>query len=182
MRAGNVIGGADWAASRIVPDCVRAWQQDKAVEIRHPESTRPWQHVLEPLSGYLRCAQMLAQGNGKYNGEAYNFGPNADQSHTVKELLDRISKYWEFKNLKNYFIVHANHSFHEAGLLKLNCDKSLHDLQWKPVLNFEQTALYTSTWYSSYYREGKSDMFYFTVNQIDDFIEKAAEKGLAWAQ
>jgi CDP-glucose 4,6-dehydratase len=181
VRAGNVIGGGDWAANRIVPDCIKAWVNDTPVEIRNPNATRPWQHVLEPLSGYIRCAQMLAENPKRCNGEAYNFGPVADQSFTVYQLLKKISTYWKFKKKHEYFVLDTNIKFHEAGLLKLNCDKALHQLDWKPVLNFEQTATYTALWYDCYYSsESSKNMFAFTANQIEDYIRKASLKNLAW--
>ena len=120
-RAGNVIGGGDWAQDRIVVDCVRAWSEGKSVEIRSPEATRPWQHVLEPLSGYLNLGAVLYMSN-KLDGEAFNFGPRAEQNRTVLELLTELSKDWD---IAQAYHVTDNIPFHEAGLLKLICDKSL---------------------------------------------------------
>ncbi len=177
VRAGNVIGGGDWAESRIVPDCIKAWSKQSKVEIRSPQSTRPWQHVLEPLSGYLLAGKMLAE-NKELNGEPFNFGPNADQNHTVLELIDAISKYWD-KNASALYEVIPPKSFHEAGLLKLNCDKALQLLQWKPVLNFEQTASFTSLWYKKSVQP-QPDMYAFTVEQIKEYAALAAEKKLVW--
>lgn len=178
VRAGNVIGGGDWADKRIVPDAFRAWADEKAVEIRSPRATRPWQHVLEPLSGYLRAGQILHE-NPKIQGEAYNFGPNADQDFTVLELLQELSKYWNFENNTEKVIVKENPQFHEAGLLKLNCDKALYDLQWKPTLNFTQTAEFTTNWYKTYYQETQ-DMFAFTQEQIEEYENVAKSKELVW--
>ena len=93
-RAGNVIGGGDWAKDRIVVDCINSWSKGKIVEIRSPESTRPWQHVLEPLSGYLHLGLELYK-NDSLHGEAFNFGPRGDQNQTVKELINDLSKYWK---------------------------------------------------------------------------------------
>jgi len=180
VRAGNVIGGGDWAANRIVPDCIKAWTNNTAVELRNPNATRPWQHVLEPLSGYLRCAQMLAEQPEVCHGEAYNFGPSADQNFTVYELLKAISGYWKFEALKEYFVLDKQAKFHEAGLLKLNCDKALHTLQWKPVLNFGQTAAFTALWYNQFYATTESDLYKFTSLQINDFVTQAYSKKLAW--
>ncbi|MBS1680685.1 MAG: CDP-glucose 4,6-dehydratase [Bacteroidetes bacterium] len=180
VRAGNVIGGGDWAVNRIVPDCIRAWVQNKPVELRNPNATRPWQHVLEPLSGYLRSAQQLAQTPDKGHGEAYNFGPNADQSHTVFELLKEMSTYWKSNELNEYFILNEVKNFHEAGLLKLNCDKALHDMRWKPVFNFNQAAEFTALWYIQFY--SKSAIFDFTQQQITEYTRIAATKNLSWAQ
>jgi CDP-glucose 4,6-dehydratase len=181
VRAGNVIGGGDWALNRIVPDCVRAWAGNEAVSIRNPASTRPWQHVLEPLSGYLRIAELLSH-QPALNGEAFNFGPSADQSHTVLSLLKEISQWWSFKSGHEHFSIKENAAFHEAGLLKLNCDKALHYLQWSPVLDFFQTSRMTGEWYNQFYNRNKQDLFGFTAGQINEFEQKANQKGLAWAQ
>jgi CDP-glucose 4,6-dehydratase len=182
VRAGNVIGGGDWALNRIVPDCIRAWSRNETVKIRSPHATRPWQHVLEPLSGYLRTAQALHATPAHIHGEAFNFGPNADQNHTVLELLEAISGHWSFNGDYDKFAIENNTSFHEAGLLKLNCDKALAMLQWKPVLNFEETARFTGAWYSQYYQHGgAAGIDAFTVAQIEEFEQKAIQKNIAWA-
>ena len=181
VRAGNVIGGGDWAENRIVPDCIRAWSSQKAVSIRHPHSTRPWQHVLEPLSGYLRAAQILEEGKQPCNGEAFNFGPNSEQEHTVLDLLKSISQFWKFDNNSDHFSVDTNHSFHEAGLLKLNCDKALHFLQWRPVLDFEHTSKFAGSWYDEFYHTKQAEMYEYSMQQIKEYEEKAKQKSLSWA-
>lgn len=180
VRAGNVIGGGDWAESRIVPDCVKAWSRQQAVKIRNPESTRPWQHVLEPLSGYLRAAQILSEGQVPIHGEAFNFGPNADQNHSVLELLQNISRHWQFNGSSEHFAIESNKTFHEAGLLKLNCDKALFYLQWKPVLEFPETARFTGIWYDQYYNGKPVNMYDYTVAQIQEYEAQAKLKKLAW--
>lgn len=179
VRAGNVIGGGDWAANRIVPDCVRSWSVQKPVKIRSPHSTRPWQHVLEPLSGYLRCAQVLSENKIAITGEAFNFGPNSDQNHTVLELLQTISKSWK-QLLPSFFEIEQVTTFHEAGLLKLNCDKALHLLQWKPVLEYDQTAHFTGSWYNSFYNNRNEDLYAFTCSQLQQYESLARKKELAW--
>jgi CDP-glucose 4,6-dehydratase len=181
VRAGNVIGGGDWALNRIVPDCVRAWSEQQSVKIRNPHSTRPWQHVMEPLSGYLRVAQLLAEDKLNINGEPFNFGPNADQNHTVLELLKAISQYWQFDSQKDLFAIENNQAFHEAGLLKLNCDKALFYLQWKPVLEFAETARFTGLWYNTYYNSRSRNLYDFTKEQINEFASLAKQKAIAWA-
>lgn len=181
VRAGNVIGGGDWADSRIVPDCVRAWSKGEVVTIRSPRATRPWQHVLEPLSGYLRVGQVLYQ-RPEFHGESYNFGPAADQSYSVLELLEEIAKHWNFGDQEEIFNVTQNIHFHEAGLLKLNCDKALHELQWKPSLRFEQTSAFTAEWYDKYYHEGADIMLAFTEQQIEQYAQIANEKNIPWAK
>ncbi|MBO6517684.1 MAG: CDP-glucose 4,6-dehydratase [Bacteroidia bacterium] len=179
VRAGNVIGGGDWAASRIVPDTVKSWANEEPVEIRSPRATRPWQHVLEPLSGYLRCAQVLAT-DGSNNGEAYNFGPDANQNKSVLELLTKLSDHWPFKSDSEKVVVQEQSNFHEAGLLKLSCDKALADLSWQPTLEFDQTIEFTASWYYKYYNEQDSDIIEYTNQQIAEYCEQARLKNASW--
>ncbi len=181
VRAGNVIGGGDWADSRIVPDCVRAWSNKEVVTIRSPKATRPWQHVLEPLSGYLCIGKELYQ-RPELHGESYNFGPAAEQSHSVLELLQEIAKHWDFGDQDKIFDITQNIHFHEAGLLKLNCDKALHQLKWMPTLQFEQTAAFTANWYDKYYHEGTEGLLVFTEQQIEAYAQAANEKNIPWAK
>lgn len=179
VRAGNVIGGGDWANARIVPDCFKAWANNEKVVIRSPDATRPWQHVLEPLSGYLLTGQLLAEPNGKsINGEAYNFGPPTSQNYTVLDLLKELAVTWDKDNSDILQIESSN--FPESGLLKLNIDKALFDMQWNPTLDFEETAAFTCLWYKNFYKESNGDMFDYTINQINQYIEVAKQKGLPW--
>jgi CDP-glucose 4,6-dehydratase len=177
-RAGNVIGGGDWAKDRIVVDCMISWSNGEKVEIRSPEATRPWQHVLEPLSGYLKLGADLFDDE-KLHGEAFNFGPRAEQNHTVIELLDDLSKYWNFNNLSDAYTVTDNIPFHEAGLLKLICDKALFHLKWQASLDYSQTIEFVSRWYFDFYKSDQ-DMHKLTVDQIKNYQEIAADKGLTW--
>ena len=169
-RAGNVIGGGDWAMDRIVPDCMEAWAENQTVDIRSPHATRPWQHVLEPLSGYLTLAASLYKSK-MHHGEAYNFGPSSNQNHSVKRLIDEMSKYWS--KIKWNDVSSDTENVHEAGLLKLNCDKALFDLNWKSTLNFEETVRLTVEWYKEYYQNKDKSMYDFTVDQIE-LYKKAA--------
>tara|TARA_A100001035_G_scaffold280316_1_gene285462 strand:- start:3069 stop:4136 length:1068 start_codon:yes stop_codon:yes gene_type:complete len=165
-RAGNVIGGGDWAENRIIPDCIKAWERKEEVKIRNPNSTRPWQHVLEPLSGYLTLAQAL--NDKKINsGEAYNFGPLAEQNRSVKELVLKLNQY--FPNTKFKIDSEPRTGHKESSLLKLNCDKSFADLGWLPKLDFDKTTELTAKWYSSFI-EKNIDMKEFTINQILEYI------------
>jgi len=177
-RAGNVIGGGDWAVDRIVPDCMQAWSKKTAVDIRSPMATRPWQHVLEPLSGYLALGTMLA-GNEQLHGEAYNFGPPAHQNHPVQELIDEMAKCWD--HVKWNDVSESENHLHEAGLLKLNCDKALFDLQWKPTLAFNETVEMTVEWYRHYYQNSEASIYDFTISQIDAYTKLASERKLPWA-
>lgn len=179
-RAGNVIGGGDWAKDRIVVDCMEAWNQNKTVEIRSPEATRPWQHVLEPLSGYLNLGQILYQDDSLH-GEAFNFGPRAEQNHTVKQLLQDLSQYWHFSNATEAFAVTDNIPFHEAGLLKLNCDKALYYFKWQANLEYQDTIRFTSEWYYEFYKT-KTDIFNTTLDQIIEYENMAIQKELQWTE
>jgi CDP-glucose 4,6-dehydratase len=177
-RAGNVIGGGDWAVDRIVPDCMEAWANLGTVDIRSPHATRPWQHVLEPLSGYLCLAENLYTSND-HHGEAYNFGPSADQNHSVSKLIDEMSKYWD--KIKWNDVSEDKKHVHEAGLLKLNCDKALFDLGWHSALKFEETVRMTVEWYKEYYQNKDKSMYDFTVGQIDTYTKVAKLNNIAWA-
>jgi len=179
-RAGNVIGGGDWAKDRIVVDCMEAWSKDKTVEIRAPKATRPWQHVLEPLSGYLNLGQVLYE-NDSLHGEGFNFGPRAEQNHTVVDLLIDLSKYWDFNDIKQAYEVTGNIPFHEAGLLKLNCDKALFHFKWQANLEYKDTIRFTSEWYYDFYKTD-INVLNKTISQIEEYETKAKEKGLKWTE
>jgi len=177
-RAGNVIGGGDWAVDRVVPDCMQSWARNESVDIRSPMATRPWQHVLEPLSGYLALAMALSDQTVS-NGEAYNFGPPANQNYPVKELIDEMAKYWD--NVRWSDISQDKGHLHEAGLLKLNCDKALAELSWMPTMKFEQTVKMTVEWYKHYYQNQNKSILDFSMNQIVEYMGIAANKKLQWA-
>jgi len=179
-RAGNVIGGGDWAKDRIVVDCMQAWSKGEVVEIRAPKATRPWQHVLEPLSGYLNLGQVLYE-NKSLHGEAFNFGPRAEQNHTVEQLLIDLSKYWDFKDVNDAYTVTGNIPFHEAGLLKLNCDKALFHFKWQANLEYKDTIKFTSEWYFDFYKTDKN-IHDKTIKQITEYENMAKQKGLKWTE
>ncbi len=177
-RAGNVIGGGDWALDRIIPDSIRAWSQGKCVEIRSPQATRPWQHVLEPLSGYLQLGEQLYKRE-ELNGESFNFGPASEYTHTVQNILECMSNRWHFENVSDAYKITDNIKFHEAGLLKLNCDKALFFFKWRPTLDYQTLLEFTSDWYYQYYR-GNTDMYSYTMAQINAYISLAQEKEISW--
>lgn len=177
-RAGNVIGGGDWAKDRIVVDCMQSWSKGEIVKIRCPNATRPWQHVLEPLSGYLNLGQVL-HNDDSLNGEGYNFGPRAEQNRTVEDLLVDLSKYWDYERPSEAYAVTDNIPFHEAGLLKLNCDKALGHLNWQATLDYKDTIRFTSEWYYDFYKKN-GNMFEKTVGQIKAFESLAEERELKW--
>jgi len=177
-RAGNVIGGGDWARDRIVVDSVKAWSKKKLVKIRSPKATRPWQHVLEPLSGYLVLAYYLNK-NKSLNGEAFNFGPKSEQNRTVVELITDIAKCWGKIESDQIYQITDNIPFHEAGLLKLNCDKALLHLKWEANLDYLETVKFVGEWYNQYFLK-ETDIFDFTSNQIDDYEDIAKKRNLVW--
>lgn len=178
-RAGNVIGGGDWAKDRIVVDCIKSWTNQETVEIRSPDATRPWQHVLEPLSGYLTLGVKLYQDDEKLSGESFNFGPKAEQNRTVLELIKDLSDGFIIKNNSPKYEITDNIPFHEAGLLKLNCDKALFHLKWEANLNYHQCINLVRDWYLS--NINGQDMYSLTLDQIDFYEKKAEESNLHWA-
>ena len=177
-RAGNVIGGGDWSEDRVVPDCVRSWSENQSAILRNPNSTRPWQHVLEPLSGYLSLAENLAV-NAELHGESFNFGPNSNVDRTVSDLVLEISKYW--LNLSWEININPHNIKPEAGLLKLNCDKAGSLLKWRPVLQFEETAKMTAEWYKNF-NEIPEQMLEICIAQIIEYVSSAKDQDLEWAQ
>ena len=179
-RAGNVIGGGDWAKDRIVADCMQAWNEGRKVEIRSPGATRPWQHVLEPLSGYLALGQALAH-RPRLHGEAFNFGPRAEQNQSVVELLSYLSQRWGFENLNQAYRVTADILFHEASQLKLNCDKALFELKWESNLNYDETISFVGDWYTGFYKQ-RADMYALTMDQISAFERAGVERNRVWTQ
>ncbi|MBI4895187.1 MAG: CDP-glucose 4,6-dehydratase [Candidatus Aenigmarchaeota archaeon] len=174
-RAGNVIGGGDWAQDRIVVDCIKAWAEDKAVEIRNMEATRPWQHVLEPLSGYLLLGELLHE-NPLLNGEAFNFGPKDIQSYSVRALVNEMRKHW-----KNREVKPVKNDGKEAKLLKLCCDKAANILNWQSTLTFEETAKLTTDWYKKFYSKTE-DPFKLSKEQIDEYIRIAFSRNQKWVK
>jgi len=166
-RAGNVIGGGDWSANRIVPDCVRALSANQAIVLRHPHSTRPWQHVLEPLSGYLTLAARLLAGDDRAAG-AWNFGPDAENVRSVQALVEAGVTVWGGGRLS---IEPEPGAPHEAGLLMLNNDKAKTLLGWRPRWSFEQALAHTFGWYKEV---GKgADPLAITLRHIADYTTPA---------
>lgn len=179
VRAGNVIGGGDWAVDRIVPDCMAAWARGDVVDIRSPCATRPWQHVLEPLSGYLLLGSEL-MSRAELHGQAYNFGPPANQDYPVKDLINEMQKYWDHVRWNDVSLTKEH--LHEAGLLKLNCDKALFDLKWQPTLNFKDTVRLTVEWYKKYYQDTDNSMYELTLNQINEYSMIASKCEATWLE
>ena len=164
-RAGNVIGGGDWSEDRVVPDCFKSWSLNKKVVIRSPNSTRPWQHVLEVISGYLILAKRLNHKDD-LNGEAFNFGPKNSQDKTVKDVILEIKK-----NLPTFkWKIKKKKLFSESKLLKLNSSKAKRKLKWSNKLSFNETLKMTANWYEAFYKKKK--IISFTLKQIKEFEKK----------
>jgi CDP-glucose 4,6-dehydratase len=186
-RAGNVIGGGDWALDRIVPDCIRALERGEAIPVRNKVATRPWQHVLEPLGGYLTLAAALAHFSSQpstLNSQlvalsgAFNFGPNLTSNRTVADLVREVLRHWPGE----WVDKSDPHAVHEAKLLNLATDKAFHFLGWQPVWNFEETLAETVGWY----RDARqcvtpADFQTLTCRQIAEYTAAAAGKNLPWA-
>jgi CDP-glucose 4,6-dehydratase len=142
-RAGNVIGGGDWAEDRIIPDCIRALANDEVIRIRSPKATRPWQHVLEPLSGYLVLTARLLESPSAFTG-SWNFGPAETSIHTVGDVVEAAITHWGSGRVE---VVPQDGELHEAGLLSLNCAKAHTKLDWQPRWDFATTMERTVSWY-----------------------------------
>lgn len=176
VRAGNVIGGGDWAEDRLIPDCIRALSKKETIYIRNPHATRPWQHVLEPLSGYLWLGALMWQDPTKYS-EGWNFGPNDEDILTVEEIVKDVIKIWG----NGEYVVNSDNRFHEAKLLKLDISKAHFYLKWKPVYNAKKSLVETVNWYKTYFSNPEK-IYDFTINQLLSYIKEAENKGLIWTK
>jgi CDP-glucose 4,6-dehydratase len=164
-RAGNVIGGGDWAPDRIVPDAIRAFQSGGTLEIRSPNAVRPWQHVLEPLYGYLTLAERLYNGDRSCEA-AWNFGPSSDESRNVRSLVERLSALWG-EGAK--YTVKPDNSLHESHSLRLDSSRAIQNLAWRPRLGFEEALSMTVGWYRRVFNG--EDSLSLTQNQISKYME-----------
>jgi CDP-glucose 4,6-dehydratase len=170
-RAGNVIGGGDWSEDRLVPDLVRAASTGGTLQIRNPGAIRPWQHVLEPLSGYLRLGEALLAG-ADVEGP-WNFGPSADANLPVQALVTKMQELWPGLRSEH----HTAPQPHEAGTLQLNCSKAAQVLGWHPVWNADETLRRTSQWYRTYYQDG----MLLSRDNLHDYVAAARASGEGWA-
>lgn len=178
-RAGNVVGGGDWSVDRLIPDCVRAWSNGDSVLIRNPDSYRPWQHVVEPLAGYLWLGALAAKNRTSLHGQAFNFGPSASaKNHTALNVVGKLSDYW---GKGRWHIAEQNdRQKQEASILRLNCDKALSLLEWEATLDFDKALQLTVDWYQQFY-QGHSDMAAYTTQQIDFYQGTACSNEQRWA-
>ena len=173
-RAGNVIGGGDWSADRLIPDCIRSIQKKRKLKVRFAKSTRPWQHVLEAIFGYMILA-IKQKNDNKINGNAFNFGPNNKNSLSVIGLVKEFKKKWP---ILNWQIVKSKKKIFESGLLKLNSDKALRILNWKCLMNANQTIILLVNWYKFFFeKKRKTSMYDYSINQIKFYEKLIANKG-----
>jgi CDP-glucose 4,6-dehydratase len=178
-RAGNVIGGGDYAADRIMPDCVRALEVGKSIEVRNPAAVRPWQHVLECLSGYLWLgARLSKEGKKSRIASSFNFGPEPGARQPVRRLVEEVLRHWPGE----WTDGSQPGSVHEATLLSLSIEKAGALLGWYPAWSFEETVKRTVNWYHEADVKKNSNMQKFTSGQIDDYSASARAKNLSWTQ
>lgn len=168
-RAGNVIGGGDWALDRLIPDCIKALITDKKIILRNPKAIRPWQYVLECLSGYLQLASYMDQ-NGKGYNDGWNFGPQDDYLITVEEIAKEIIHHWGEGEIE----IKPDIQYHEAGLLKLDISKARFFLNWRPIYTCREAAKRTALWYQQYYQ--KKDILAYSINEIEDYMERSLQQ------
>jgi CDP-glucose 4,6-dehydratase len=170
-RSGNVIGGGDWSEDRLIPDLARAMAAEKSLEIRSPNATRPWQHVLESLSGYLLLGQKLIEGNKNFNG-AWNFGPERSGNCRVADVLNRLQTYWP----EMQWHLTAAPQPHEANLLFLDSAKAHDHLGWQPVWNLDTTLEKTADWYRAF----QSTQTTISSRQLAQYLEAAQNAQVEW--
>lgn len=175
-RAGNVVGGGDWAKDRIMTDTFTSLSKGKTIAVRNPAATRPWQHVLEPLSGYLWLVAQRGQSNWKSFASGWNFGPETGEGHTVKEVVETVIRYYEAGEWEDHSDPSA---VHEAKLLSLDITKAKESLSWYPTLSFQDSIRLTTSWYKLF-SEDKDKVKDFSVKQLEEYISIAKEKKQRW--
>jgi CDP-glucose 4,6-dehydratase len=172
-RAGNVIGGGDWAKDRLVTDIVLSTVNNQTIQIRNPQATRPWQFVLEPLSGYLLVGQKLLEEEKDF-ATSWNFGPNDEGNINVVQIIQQFQQYWN----KIDYQIDINAHPHEATFLKLDCSKANSYLKWQPVWATQTTLKKTIQWYKNFYENNKID----TLDHFNSYIQDARKEGIVWAK
>lgn len=174
VRSGNVIGGGDWSQDRLIPDCIKALNEEEYIAIRNPKATRPWQYVLEPLFGYLSLGQLMWEDVKAYSG-SWNFGPEENDILQVEDMVKLIVKFWG----KGRYRIIEDSKLHEAKLLNLDINKALNFLKWRPVLNVDKALEKTIAWYKEYSKLDKAksigNMYEYTLNQIREYIKNKQE-------
>lgn len=175
-RAGNVIGGGDWAKDRLIPDTVKSLAAGKKLILRSPDAVRPWQHVLEPLSGYLLLAARMIQEPTQF-ASGWNFGPETEDNLTVLEVVKKAIGIWG----RGEYEIIPNTTMHEAKLLHLDISKAKDKLNWKPVYNFDQSVEQTILWYKGFY-EDKMSAKELTERQLSDYLKTAETNNIIWSK
>lgn len=178
VRAGNVVGGGDWAEDRIIPDCIRALTENKPIILRNPTAIRPWQHVLEPLSGYLWLARQLWNSGSCFDG-GWNFGPYAQSNINVKKIAEKVIAVWGSGRWQGPNVSAPQP--HEAKSLKLDCSKASNLLDWHPVLEIDETIQFTTQWYKNFYHE-KDETLKLSTLDIKNYVSLAQAQHLTWAR
>ncbi len=176
-RAGNVIGGGDWSSDRIVPDIVKGAAQNKVAQLRNPRATRPWQHVLEPLSGYLQLGKKLLEGDRSFIG-AWNFGPSDENILTVEDMVREMKRRW--KRIR--YEIRPNADYHESRLLKLDCSKALARLNWRSAWETSKAIAKTTEWYRQFYTIPNVDVRKMTLENIQEYVRDATNKKIDWSK
>ncbi len=166
-RAGNVIGGGDWSLNRIIPDCIRSIESNEPIILRNPSAIRPWQHVLEPLTGYLYLAYALCESPDRFSG-SWNFGPKISEVRTVEEVAKNIIEYYGKGKIR---ISNTSNKQHESQLLQLNCDKANQNLNWNPKWDIQDTIKFSAEWYKSFYDNQMANAI--TSKQISNYFNGA---------
>jgi CDP-glucose 4,6-dehydratase len=177
VRSGNVIGGGDWAADRLVPDCMRALAEGNPIVVRNPGSVRPWQHVLEPLAGYLWLGALLARDPAKYDG-AWNFGPDPESAVSVEQLVSMVCQAWG--GAARFETATSAKALSEADILRLDCTKARSQLGWRPVYDVSEAVRQTVMWYRST-MEDAGQAVPLTIQSISEYALAARVKGVSWA-
>lgn len=177
VRAGNVIGGGDWSKDRLIPDIVKYLNKNENIKIRNPNAVRPWQHVLEPLSGYLWLGALMFEDYKKYS-DGWNFGPNENINLTVKDIIEKSINIWGCGN----YLVDNSKNPHEANLLSLDITKVKNIIKWFPVYSNEESLFETITWYKEFYNNKNFDAKKYSINQIEKYILKSRKANILWSK
>lgn len=178
VRAGNVIGGGDWAANRLIPDCIRALERDEPITIRHPQAVRPWQHVLEPLSGYLWLAACQSRSPMSFS-DSWNLGPSGGRNITVQQIVEQILRAW---GSGSWTSLSANATApYEANFLTLDTTKARNRLGWHPLFDIDNAISATTQWYLYRRESDRRDLDEFSINQIRSYTERGKESALPWS-
>lgn len=177
VRAGNVLGGGDWAKDRLIPDIVKSLKDKKNILIRNPKAIRPWQYVLEPLSAYLLLATLMLEDTNKYS-EGWNFGPDENINLNVENIIEKCINIWG----EGSYTIDKSANPHEANLLNLDITKAKNVMNWFPVYNIEETLTESISWYKNFYTNETFNVKDYSIKQIEKYVLKAKEKNILWSR